>query len=62
VRQEARELDDGRVDAAADVPPRRRRLLGHELLGAAEVIDVDQLHRAGGLLDAFERAEPCFVA
>jgi hypothetical protein len=62
VCQETRELEDGRVEAAADVPPVGRRRLRQEQLGAAEVVDVDQLHRAGGLLDAFEHGEPSLVA
>ena len=62
VCQETRELDDGRVEAAADVPPAGRRLLCQEQLGAAEVVDVDQLQSAGGRLDASEHGEPGLVA
>jgi hypothetical protein len=41
VRQEACDVDDGRLDAAADVPP-RGGLLGDEHLRAADVVDVDR--------------------
>jgi hypothetical protein len=61
VRQEACDVDDGRVDAAADVPP-RGGLLGDEHLGAADVVDVDQRHApAGPDLDALQREERCNV-
>ena len=60
-RQETRELGDGRVEGAADVPP-SRVLLGEEQLGAAEVVDVTQRHRAGGPLGRLEHAEPHLVA
>jgi hypothetical protein len=61
LRQETREVEHGRVEAAADVPPRGGRLLGDEQLGAAEVADVDQLHGAGCLLDALQHGEPCLA-
>jgi hypothetical protein len=44
LRQETGEVQDGGVVAAADVPPRRRIVLGEEYLGAAEVIDVAYRH------------------
>ena len=62
VCQETGDLDDGRVEAAAVVPPRGRRLLSEEYLGAAEVVDVNQRHTAGGRLDGFHHAERCLVA
>ena len=61
-RQETRELGDGRVEAAADVPSRRRRRLGDEQLRASEVVDVAQRHRAAGPLGQLEHAEPDLVA
>ena len=62
VRQETRELGDGRVEAAADVPPRGRALLGGEQLGAADVVDVDQRQAPGGALDGVQHGERGFVA
>jgi len=62
VCQETRELDDGRVEAAADVPPVGCRCLCQEQLGAAEVVDVGQRQCAGGRLDASEHGEPGLVA
>ena len=60
--QEACELEDGGVEAGAEVPPRGRRLLGDEQLGAADVVDVDQRHRAGPPLDASQHGELRLVA
>lgn len=62
-RQEAGDLGDRGVEAAADVPPRRRLLLGDEDLGAAHVLDVDHRHRPPGrLLDALEDVHHLLVA
>ena len=45
VRQEPLDLDDGGDEAAADVPPGRRRLrLGQEHLGTAQVVQVHDGH------------------
>jgi len=62
VRQEMGELDDGGVDAAADVPPGGRVLLGDEHLRTAQVSGVNQRHAARGHLDSSQHPERCFVA
>ena len=62
VCQETGDVDDGRVEAAADVPPRGgRRRLSDEHLGAAEVVHVYQRHTAGVPLDGFQHRERCLV-
>lgn len=60
--QEACELGDGGAEAAADVPPRRRLLLGDEHLSVAEVVDVDHRDGAGHRADEFQPADPFLVA
>ena len=57
----ARARCHGRVEAAADVPPRGGFFLGDEQLGAAQVVDVNQRHRAERLYGS-QHAERRLVA
>jgi hypothetical protein len=60
--QEAGDLEDGRVEAVADVPAGGGLRLGGEDLVAADVAYVHQRHRAGGPLDASEHVQLRLVA